>query len=138
MLCDLDSLLEKFESDRSVANQRSILAKIQKGLIVAQDLGDEKLAHAQTIADIIESRTRALESSAENLDFDRDDESNEREVDSRENGKNADEGRGGGSASGEGGRGGDRTGAAKSSAKASKHKAQEDSKEKSSGMLKKN
>lgn len=39
---------------------------------MAQDVGDEKLALAQAMADLVESKNRFLESSAENLDFERD------------------------------------------------------------------
>ena len=45
--CELDKLVESFESESTLSGQRQILAKIQKGLILTQDMGDEKLAVMQ-------------------------------------------------------------------------------------------
>ena len=45
--CDLDKLVESFESESTLSGQRQILAKIQKGLILTQDMGDEKLGVMQ-------------------------------------------------------------------------------------------
>ena len=45
--CDLDRLVESFESESTLSGQRQILAKIQKGLILTQDMGDEKLGVMQ-------------------------------------------------------------------------------------------
>ena len=73
-LSQLDSLLESFENETSASGQRNILQKIKKGLILAQDIGDEKLVLAQAMADTIENRTRLLEHDAKNLDFGDDDE----------------------------------------------------------------
>ena len=47
--CDLDRLVESFESESTLSGQRQILAKIQKGLILTQDMGDEKLGVMQGI-----------------------------------------------------------------------------------------
>lgn len=69
-LSHLDSLLDSLESESgSVVGQRQVLAKIQKGLIKAKDIGDEKLAVVQAMTDIIENKTRQLEHDAKNLDF---------------------------------------------------------------------
>ena len=42
--CDLDKLVDSFESETTLSGQRQILDKIKKGLILTQDMGDEKLA----------------------------------------------------------------------------------------------
>ena len=44
---DLDCLVSAFEKEKTAAGQRQILAKIQLGLIAAQDIGDDKLATVQ-------------------------------------------------------------------------------------------
>jgi inhibitor-of-growth protein 1 len=46
-LRDLGSLVSAFEKETTASGQRSILAKIQHGLIAAQDIGDDKLATVQ-------------------------------------------------------------------------------------------
>lgn len=46
-LKDLDSLVSSFEKETTAAGQRAILAKIQHGLIAAQDIGDDKLSSVQ-------------------------------------------------------------------------------------------
>ena len=46
-LRDLDSLVSAFEKEKTAAGQRQVLAKIQLGLIAAQDIGDDKLATVQ-------------------------------------------------------------------------------------------
>lgn len=76
-LSDLDSWLNALEEETTSAGQRNILAKIQKGLITAQDIGDDKLVVVQSISDVIENRARILEHGAKNLDFDDDDDDNE-------------------------------------------------------------
>ena len=48
-LRDLGSLVSAFEKETTASGQRSILAKIQHGLIAAQDIGDDKLATVQVI-----------------------------------------------------------------------------------------
>ena len=45
--CDLDRLVESFESESTLSGQRQILEKIKRGLILTQDMGDEKLAVMQ-------------------------------------------------------------------------------------------
>lgn len=65
----MDSLITSFEGDHTNAGQRSILAKIQKGLITTQDIGDDKLATVQDIVDTIENKSQHLEHDAKNLDF---------------------------------------------------------------------
>ncbi|TRY67090.1 hypothetical protein TCAL_05152 [Tigriopus californicus] len=73
LFANIDDLTDDFQKASSNPQaQRAVLAQIQKGLIVAQDVGDEKLALAQAMADLVESKNRFLESSAENLDFERD------------------------------------------------------------------
>jgi len=78
-LSNLDNLIECFEKDQTPAAQRLTLLKIQQGLIAAQDIGDDKLATVQIIADIIENKTRQLEQDSKNLDFGRDDDDDEQE-----------------------------------------------------------
>ena len=46
-LKDLGSLVSAFEKETTASGQRAILAKIQHGLIAAQDIGDDKLATVQ-------------------------------------------------------------------------------------------
>ena len=46
-LRDLDGLVTAFENEKTAAGQWQVLAKIQLGLIAAQDIGDEKMATAQ-------------------------------------------------------------------------------------------
>jgi hypothetical protein len=70
LLHDLEPLVCAFEAETSATAQRNVLAKIQKGLIAAQDIGDDKMATVQAIADLVESRVRMLEQDARNLDFD--------------------------------------------------------------------
>jgi hypothetical protein len=48
-LKDLGSLVSDFEKETTASGQRAILAKIQHGLIAAQDIGDDKLATVQVI-----------------------------------------------------------------------------------------
>ncbi len=81
-LGELDGLLEALEKESTVAGQRQVLVKIQKGLIAAQDIGDDKLKVAQAIADTIENKSRLLEHDAKNLDFVDDDEEEEEEEES--------------------------------------------------------
>lgn len=50
------------------------MAKIQLGLIAAQDIGDDKLVTVQAMADLIENKARQLEHDSKNLDFGKDDE----------------------------------------------------------------
>nr|ACO10721.1 Inhibitor of growth protein 1 [Caligus rogercresseyi] len=67
---ELEELVESFEKDNSSASaQRSTLLRIQQGLILTQDIGDDKLATVQTIADLIENKSRQLEQDSKNLDF---------------------------------------------------------------------
>jgi inhibitor-of-growth protein 1 len=51
-LRDLGSLVSAFEKETTASGQRSILAKIQHGLIAAQDIGDDKLATVQVKFDL--------------------------------------------------------------------------------------
>jgi inhibitor-of-growth protein 1 len=46
-LKDFDSLVSAFEKETTASGQRAILAKIQHGLIAAQDIGDDKLSSVQ-------------------------------------------------------------------------------------------
>ena len=62
-------MVEAFEKEKTAAGQRQVLAKIQLGLIAAQDIGDEKLATVQALTDLIEDKSRLLKHDAENLDF---------------------------------------------------------------------
>ncbi|XP_040570001.1 inhibitor of growth protein 1 isoform X2 [Lepeophtheirus salmonis] len=69
-LTELEDLVESFEGETSSASaQRSTLLRIQQGLIVTQDIGDDKLATVQNIADLIENKSRQLEQDSKNLDF---------------------------------------------------------------------
>lgn len=72
-LKDLESLVTAFEKETSASGQRNIVNKIQHGLIAAQDIGDDKLANVQAMADIIENKSRQLENDSKNLDFGKDD-----------------------------------------------------------------
>jgi inhibitor-of-growth protein 1 len=67
-LRDLDSLVSAFEKEKTAAGQRQVLAKIQLGLIAAQDIGDDKLATVQAMTDLIENKARQLEHDAKNLE----------------------------------------------------------------------
>jgi len=67
-LRDLDSLVTAFEKEKTAAGQRQVLAKIQLGLIAAQDIGDDKLATVQAMTDLIENKARQLEHDAKNLE----------------------------------------------------------------------
>jgi len=68
-LRDLDGLVTAFENEKTAAGQWQVLAKIQLGLIAAQDIGDEKMATAQALNELIEEKARLLKHDAENLDF---------------------------------------------------------------------
>lgn len=68
-MSDLDKLLDTLENESTVTGQRQALAKIQKGLISAQDIGDDKLTVVQAMSDAIENKTRMLEHDVKNLDF---------------------------------------------------------------------
>merc|ERR1712173_24606 len=65
---DLDSLVTAFEKEKTAVGQRQVLAKIQLGLIAAQDIGDDKLATVQAMTDLIENKARQLEHDAKNLE----------------------------------------------------------------------
>ncbi len=78
-LGELDQMLESLESEATPGGQRQVLARIRRGLIAAQDIGDDKLRVAQAIADAIENRARLLEHDAKNLDFEDDDDEEEEE-----------------------------------------------------------
>jgi len=67
-LRDLDSLVTAFEKEKTAVGQRQVLAKIQLGLIAAQDIGDDKLATVQAMTDLIENKARQLEHDAKNLE----------------------------------------------------------------------
>ena len=71
---DLDDLVVAFEKETTASGQRSILAKIQVGLIAAQDIGDDKLVTVQAMSDLIENKSRQLEHDSKILDFGKDDE----------------------------------------------------------------
>ena len=71
---DLDDLVLAFEKETTASGQRSILAKIQVGLIAAQDIGDDKLVTVQAMSDLIENKSRQLEHDSKILDFGKDDE----------------------------------------------------------------
>ena len=71
---DLDDLVQAFEKETTASGQRSILAKIQHGLIAAQDIGDDKLVTVQAMSDLIENKSRQLEHDSKILDFRKDDE----------------------------------------------------------------
>lgn len=73
-LKDLDDLVQAFEKETTASGQRSILAKIQLGLIAAQDIGDDKLVTVQALSDLIENKSRQLEHDSKILDFGKDDE----------------------------------------------------------------
>jgi len=73
-LKDLDDLVQAFEKETTASGQRSILAKIQHGLIAAQDIGDDKLVTVQAMSDLIENKSRQLEHDSKILDFGKDDE----------------------------------------------------------------
>jgi len=73
-LKDLDDLVLAFEKETTASGQRSILAKIQVGLIAAQDIGDDKLVTVQAMSDLIENKSRQLEHDSKILDFGKDDE----------------------------------------------------------------
>merc|ERR1711902_138795 len=73
-LKDLDDLVQAFEKETTASGQRSILAKIQVGLIAAQDIGDDKLVTVQAMSDLIENKSRQLEHDSKILDFGKDDE----------------------------------------------------------------
>lgn len=49
------------------------MAKIQHGLIAAQDIGDDKLVTVQAMSDLIENKARQLEHDSKILDFGKDD-----------------------------------------------------------------
>jgi len=91
-LRDLDGLVTAFENEKTAAGQWQVLAKIQLGLIAAQDIGDEKMATAQDLNELIEKKACLLKQDAENLDFGDDEEEDEAPVPN-----------GGGSGSGGGG-----------------------------------
>lgn len=71
---DLDQLVSAFEKETTASGQRSVLAKIQHGLIAAQDIGDDKLVTVQAMSDLIENKARQLEHDSKILDFGKDDE----------------------------------------------------------------
>jgi len=73
-LKDLDDLVLQFENETTASGQRSILNKIQHGLIAAQDIGDDKLVTVQAMSDLIENKSRQLEHDSKILDFGKDDE----------------------------------------------------------------
>ncbi|KAF4528795.1 hypothetical protein B566_EDAN017037 [Ephemera danica] len=56
---------------------RKLLAQMQQTLILAQEVGDEKLQAVQTLQDLIENQSRLLETDQRNLDFGKDQENTE-------------------------------------------------------------
>ena len=63
-----------FEKETTASGQRSVLSKIQHGLIAAQDIGDDKLVTVQAMSDLIENKSRQLDHDSKNLNFGKDDE----------------------------------------------------------------
>jgi hypothetical protein len=59
-LRDLGSLVSAFEKETTASGQRAILAKIQHGLIAAQDIGDDKLATVQVTPATIDGLPKGL------------------------------------------------------------------------------
>ncbi|XP_044731105.1 inhibitor of growth protein 1 isoform X2 [Chrysoperla carnea] len=58
-------------------NSQRKTRRIQKALIAAQELGDEKLQVVQQLQDLIENRTRRLDLDFKNLDYSKEEASNE-------------------------------------------------------------
>lgn len=68
-LRDVDQQSELLETSSSENNGKKLKAiyRIQKALITAQELGDEKLNVVQNLLDLIENKTRQLDLDLKNL-----------------------------------------------------------------------
>ncbi|KAJ8882599.1 hypothetical protein PR048_014410 [Dryococelus australis] len=65
------------QRDTDLATKRKVLVRIQKMLIAAQEVGDEKLQLVQQIQDLIENKSRQLDLDYRNLDVGKDQENAE-------------------------------------------------------------
>ncbi|XP_054719670.1 inhibitor of growth protein 1-like [Uloborus diversus] len=74
ILQDLDNYKNTLKKDLDDATRRRTLFQIQRALIKTQDLGDKKLQIAQAIQDIVDSKSRQLESDRMKLDLGRENE----------------------------------------------------------------
>jgi len=74
VLTELDTLVDQFTSAKDALTQKRLLNKMMNPLIKSQDIGDDKIQLVQSMADIIENKTRQLENDSQNLDFGKGDE----------------------------------------------------------------
>ncbi|XP_063241212.1 inhibitor of growth protein 1 [Bacillus rossius redtenbacheri] len=65
------------QRDTDLATKRKVLVRVQKMLIAAQEVGDEKLQVVQQIQDLIENKSRQLDLDYRNLDLGKDQENTE-------------------------------------------------------------
>lgn len=76
-LREVDDYQELLTSDIDSSVRRRTLARAQQSLISAQEIGDEKLQIVQQIQDLIENKSRQLDLDYRNLDFGKEQETNE-------------------------------------------------------------
>lgn len=72
ILQELDQYQNALQKDLDAVNRKRILLQIQRALICSQELGDDKIEILQQIQDLIENKTRQLDTDYKNLDFGRD------------------------------------------------------------------
>ena len=70
-MSELDVLVDQFEETADPSLQKRLLNKMMLPLIASQDIGDDKIQLVQSLADIIENKTRQLDHDSQNLDFGR-------------------------------------------------------------------
>ncbi|GBM00126.1 Inhibitor of growth protein 1 [Araneus ventricosus] len=70
ILQDLDTYENALRKDLDAASRKRTLLQIQRALIQSQDLGDRKLQIVQVIQDIIDNKSRQLETDRKKLGWD--------------------------------------------------------------------
>ncbi|KAG8036669.1 hypothetical protein G9C98_003991 [Cotesia typhae] len=65
------------KNDTDVVSRRRALTRVQQALIAAQEIGDEKLQIVQQIQDLIEVKSRQLDQDFRDVDFSKEQETNE-------------------------------------------------------------
>uniref|UniRef100_A0A8C2LZI6 Inhibitor of growth protein n=1 Tax=Cricetulus griseus TaxID=10029 RepID=A0A8C2LZI6_CRIGR len=65
ILKELDDYYEKFKRETDGTQKRRVLHRIQRALIRSQDLGDEKIQIVSQMVELVENRTRQVDSHVE-------------------------------------------------------------------------
>lgn len=65
ILKDLDDYYEKFKRETDAVQKRRMLHCIQRALIRSQELGDEKIQIVSQMVELVENRTRQVDSHVE-------------------------------------------------------------------------